>query len=321
MNWVDLILVVVVLLAIWGGWRRGFIRGTADLITWVGSIILGFSFYSNVAEGIGNIISVGPWLLPVAFILVIVVSRIIIGVLARRLLHFVPEHTNTNTVNKLLGIVPGAVNGLIYATIIAAFLLALPLKKNISKETQHSQIAKTLSVQASWANRKLAPVFDQAVRQTMNSISGHEASNEASHEAVTLRFTYDDPATRADLEAKMLEMINRERAKEGIQPLKADTEETKVARAHSKDMFVKGYFAHVNLEGKDPFDRMKDAHIRFKTAGENLALAQTLEIAHDNLMKSPGHRKNIMNPAFNRVGIGIQDGGFYGIMISQEFRN
>jgi len=94
-----------------------------------------------------------------------------------------------------------------------------------------------------------------------------------------------------------------------------------VARAHSKDMFVKGYFAHVNLEGKDPFERMKDAHLKFKTAGENLALAQTLEIAHENLMKSPGHRKNIMNPSFNRVGIGIQDGGFYGIMISQEFRN
>lgn len=317
MNWVDLVLVVVVVLAVLGGWRRGFIRGTADLVTWIGSIGLGFAFYSDAADGIGKMISIDPWQLPLAFILIIIVSRIIIGLIARRILRFVPEQTNNNTVNKLFGIIPGAVNGLIYATIIAAFLLALPLKKSISKETQHSQIAKTLSEQASWANRKLAPVFDQAVRQTMNSISGHQDS----HEAVTLRFTYDESEARPDLEAKMLEMINRERAKEGIQPLKADTDEMKVARAHSKDMFVKGYFAHVNLEGKDPFDRMKDAHLKFKTAGENLALAQTLEIAHENLMKSPGHRKNIMNPAFNRVGIGIQDGGFYGIMISQEFRN
>ena len=317
MNWVDLTLATVVLFAGWLGWRRGFIRGIADLIIWVGSIMLGFAFYPSVAKAIGNVLSVGPWLLPLGFMLIIIVSRIIIGLIARRLLHFIPDHTNSNPVNKFLGIIPGAVNGLIYATIIAAFLLALPLKRSISKETQHSQIAKTLSVQASWANRKLAPVFDQAVRQTMNSISGHEAS----HEAVTLQFTYDDPEVRPDLEAKMLELINKERAKEGIQPLKADTAEMKVARAHSKDMFVKGYFAHMNLDGKDPFDRMKDAHIRFRTAGENLALAQTLEIAHENLMKSPGHRKNIMNPAFNRVGIGIQDGGFYGIMISQEFRN
>jgi uncharacterized protein YkwD len=66
---------------------------------------------------------------------------------------------------------------------------------------------------------------------------------------------------------------------------------------------------------------MKAAHIRFINAGENLALAQTLQIAHTNLMNSPGHRANILSPAFGRLGIGILDGGYYGIMISQEFRN
>jgi uncharacterized protein YkwD len=115
-------------------------------------------------------------------------------------------------------------------------------------------------------------------------------------------------------------MINEERAKEKLKPLVFDPELVVVARAHSDDMFKRGYFAHINPEGKNPFDRMKDAHVRFMTAGENLALAQTLEIAHKNLMHSPGHRANIMNPAFGRVGIGIMDGGFYGLMISQEFR-
>ncbi len=86
-------------------------------------------------------------------------------------------------------------------------------------------------------------------------------------------------------------------------------------------MFTRGYFAHESPEGKDPFDRMKDDKVKFHTAGENLALAQTLEIAHNNLMNSPGHRANIMNPSFGRLGIGILDGGFYGLMISQEFRD
>jgi uncharacterized protein YkwD len=66
---------------------------------------------------------------------------------------------------------------------------------------------------------------------------------------------------------------------------------------------------------------MKDAHVQFKSAGENLALAQTMEIAHRNLMNSPGHRANILQTAFGRVGIGIMDGGFYGLMVSQEFRD
>jgi uncharacterized protein YkwD len=317
MNWVDLVLILILLFAAWNGWRRGFIRGTLDLITWIGSIFLGYVFYPYMANGLGKIVTLGAWLLPLSFILTAAIARILIGIIMKRIVCRIPEKTNVAPVNRFLGIIPGAITGMIYATIIAAFLLALPLKKSITKETQHSRIARTLSVQAEWANKKLAPVFDQAVRQTMNSFSGQAQS----HEEVELHFTYDNPDIRSDLETKMLELINNERVKEGLRPLKADPQETIVARAHSKDMFARGYFAHVNPEGKNPFDRMRSAHLKFTSAGENLALAQTLEIAHTNLMNSPGHRANIMNPSYNRVGIGIQDGGFYGLMISQEFRN
>jgi uncharacterized protein YkwD len=317
MNWVDLVLIIVLLLAAWNGNRRGFIRGTLDLLTWAGSIGIAYAFYPYTAGGLDKIVTLDAWHLPVSFILTAVVARIVIGLIVKRVVRRIPEKTNTGSVNRFFGIIPGMINGLIYATIIAAFLLALPLKKSITTDTQHSRIARTLSVQAEWANKKLAPVFDQAVRQTMNSISGHPQS----HEEIDLHFTYDNPDLRSDLEAKMLVMVNKERVKAGLHPLKADPHQTIVARAHSKDMFARGYFAHVNPDGKNPFDRMKAAKVKFKTAGENLALAQTLEIAHTNLMNSPGHRANILNPKFNRVGIGIQDGGFYGLMISQEFRN
>lgn len=63
------------------------------------------------------------------------------------------------------------------------------------------------------------------------------------------------------------------------------------------------------------------ANIRFVVAGENLALAQNLLLAHDGLMNSPGHRANILREAFGRVGIGILDGGIYGLMVTQKFRN
>jgi len=195
--------------------------------------------------------------------------------------------------------------------------LALPLKDGITDETRNSKLAGQFAIQSEWANKKLAPVFDKAIRQTMNSLTVKTESNEK----VTLNFTYDKAIPRPNLEALMLEMVNKERAKAGLKPLQADPELTKVARAHSQDMFAKGYFAHENLEGKDPFDRMQDANISFTAAGENLALAQTLQIAHTNLMNSPGHRANILNPAFGRLGIGILDGGYYGLMISQEFRN
>ena len=119
----------------------------------------------------------------------------------------------------------------------------------------------------------------------------------------------------------MLGLVNMERRKRGLKPLVADPELVPVARAHSQDMFARGYFSHYTPEGKDPFDRMKAAKIRYQAAGENLALGQTLKICHDGLMNSPGHRANILNPAYGRLGVGILDGGTYGLMISQEFRN
>jgi uncharacterized protein YkwD len=119
----------------------------------------------------------------------------------------------------------------------------------------------------------------------------------------------------------MLELVNQERVAAGLKPLAPDPELTEVARRHSADMFARGYFAHDTPEGRDPFDRMRGANVRFVTAGENLALAPTVQVAHRGLMNSPGHRANILYPQFGRVGIGIMDGGIRGLMISQEFRN
>ena len=92
-----------------------------------------------------------------------------------------------------------------------------------------------------------------------------------------------------------------------------------MARAHADDMFKRGYFAHDTPEGVDPFQRMQNAGIVFGLAGENLALAPTLEIAHTGLMNSPGHRANILRDGFRKIGIGVLDGGVYGKMFVQEF--
>ncbi|RYY59712.1 MAG: hypothetical protein EOO12_15930, partial [Chitinophagaceae bacterium] len=116
-------------------------------------------------------------------------------------------------------------------------------------------------------------------------------------------------------------LVNEERAQQGLPALKPDPEMTAVARAHARDMFARGYFSHYTPERKDPFDRMQASGVRFLTAGENLALGQTLQICHRGLMNSPGHRANILHASFGRLGIGVLDGGLYGLMIAQEFRN
>lgn len=162
------------------------------------------------------------------------------------------------------------------------------------------------------------PIFEEPIRQSLNRRTTIEPG---SGESVELPFKVAEARPRPDLEAAMLELINRERAENNLPPLAADPEMTEVARRHSADMFARGYFSHDTPENKNPFDRMREANVKYRTAGENLALAPTLEIAHRGLMNSPGHRANILRGSFGRVGIGILDGGRRGLMISQEFRN
>ena len=136
---------------------------------------------------------------------------------------------------------------------------------------------------------------------------------------IALPETYAVSATQ--LEREMLDMINRERRTQGLGTLVMDAELISLAREHSQDMVERQYFSHNTPEGKSPFDRFVAARIDFREAGENLAYAPSLDIAHNGLMNSRDHRDNILHRAFGRVGIGIIDAGRRGLMISQEFRD
>jgi uncharacterized protein YkwD len=318
-NWVDFILVLIVVLSAAAGWQRGFILSFLDLVRWIGSWLAGLGAYKWVSGWLGALTDwTETWRNPIAFMIVVVVAGILIQLLGRLLLRKVPRDIHLSRTNRLLGTLPGLVNGFVMAAIASGLLFAMPVSDGLSQRVQESPLANNFAVYADKIENALAPVFDPAIRQTFNRVTTIEPG---SNELVKLPFKVEHTQPLPNLEAQMLEMVNQERTSRGLKPLKADPELTEVARQHSADMFARGYFSHYTPEGIDPFQRMQAADVRFRTAGENLALAPTLQIAHTGLMNSPGHRANILNPNFGRVGIGIMDGGRRGIMVSQEFRN
>lgn len=120
-------------------------------------------------------------------------------------------------------------------------------------------------------------------------------------------------------EQQMLNLVNAERAKNGLAPLKADATLTKVARAKSQDMITNKYFAHQSPTYGSPFDMMKSFGVTYRSAGENIAGNQSVTAAFQAWMNSPGHKANILGAQYNYTGIGIVHGGPYGIMFTQEF--
>ena len=120
-------------------------------------------------------------------------------------------------------------------------------------------------------------------------------------------------------EQQMINLVNQERTSRGLKPLTVDMTLVKTARMKSNDMIAKNYFAHQSPTYGSPFDLMKSQGVTYRTAGENLAGAGSVQSAHNNLMNSPGHRANILNPNFTHIGIGIVKGGPYKMMFTQHF--
>lgn len=317
-NYVDLILIGLVLLSMLRGWQRGFWLGLIDLLVWIGSLWAALRFYQPVARWIGTRIGLPEqWDAPLAFLLTMGIASALLNTVGYALVRRLAKREQRASGARLAGIVPGAINGFISAAIAAALLLALPLPANFRAAARGSSLANRLAAYTEQLQTTLTPVFGDAIAQTLNTITIRPESDET----VPLPFTVSDAPPRPDLEAEMLKLINSERAEVGLPPLAADPELTAVARAHSADMLARGYFAHTSPEGRSPFDRMDAAGIRYTTAGENLALAPTLTLVHTGLMNSPGHRANILRAEFGRVGLGIVDGGVRGIMVTQNFRN
>jgi len=322
MEWtfVDLLLILIIFLSALYGYRRGFILGLLDLVRWIASLLAGLRFYQPVAGFLRLFLNWSDvWLLPLAFILTVTVAGLVIQLLGYWLLKRLPKDVHRRLYNRLLGILPGFASGLILAAIVASLLLAMPVFDGLHRSARQSVLADRLSMATERLEASLAPVFDEAISRTFNMLTIRPEPE--SKERVDLPFKVSNPVPRPDLEARMLEMVNAERVASGLEPLAPDPALTEVARRHSADMFARGYFSHATPEGRSPFDRIKEGGITFRTAGENLALAPTLSVAHEGLMNSPGHRANILRPQFGRVGIGILDGGSRGLMATQNFRD
>jgi uncharacterized protein YkwD len=130
-----------------------------------------------------------------------------------------------------------------------------------------------------------------------------------------------------DLEQHMHNSINLERRAADRQPLQYDETLANLARAHSEDMAMRGYFKHVTPEGLTPMKRMQAAgYDQCRLIGENIhqnnlysrtitekkkttydwnSPEQIAAITMKEWMNSEGHRQNILEKNFTREGVGV----------------
>jgi len=112
-----------------------------------------------------------------------------------------------------------------------------------------------------------------------------------------------------NLQSQVVTLVNQERAKLGLPALQTDALLNKVATEKARDMDVNNYFSHTSPTYGSPFDMMRTYGVKYMYAGENIASGQrTAAQVMNDWMNSPGHRANIVNQNFTKIGVGYVNG-------------
>lgn len=301
---------IVLISGFLSGYFLGFIRLSNRIITMAIAATVSLFTYTYLSDLFEQWNMDAEWAPVVAFFSIFVLIYGTLHFFSRRFLAIPPEH-HRNIMNRILG-------GLGSTVIVGIVLVAL------ARLTGAVQVPANIDLAFERAGIN-AFIDDRLEKYAKNERSPLKAiadkAKESDEHFIALSFSTAEYTIRPDLEQEMLRLINAERAMAGVRPLAMDSALTSLSRAYSAEMFTRGYFSHNTPEGVDPFQRMKKANIKYLYAGENLALAPTLMRAHTGLMNSPGHRANILQKAYRKIGIGILENKKYGLMITQEFKD
>lgn len=321
---IDLAIILVIALYLVDGYRRGFLLLGLEFIgtiltfylAWTGSEWVGQwpQQFINYPEGLERLIGFT--------VLWFILQAVYIG-LSTFLYPRIPDTLRNSVINKVAGLIPSTAKGLLIIAVILTLGVVLPFDNPFRPAILASRLGQPIVTATQSLQQQFAQRYSQELTETFTFLTTTPIVRKTTDhtETIKLHFTTNNGVIAPQSEAAMLDLLNKERVKQGLNPLTADTALREVGRTHARDMLARGYFSHYSPEGTDPFDRIETAGIRYLTAGENLAFAPTVELAHVGLMNSPKHRDNILYPEFGKVGIGVIDSKLYGQMFVQVFSN
>jgi uncharacterized protein YkwD len=115
--------------------------------------------------------------------------------------------------------------------------------------------------------------------------------------------TASDPSITP--EEQIVRAINAMRARQGEPALALDPQLSAIARAYSQELGELKMLVHRSPRSGDLITRLHRSAYGFQRAGENLGEGATASEAHDLIAASPAHRRNLVDPNFDRCGIGL----------------
>lgn len=317
-NWVDLVILALFLYFILHSINQGFWSILADFLAFLISLVIAMQGYKFASAFLQNNFSLANSMAnALGFLVIAITTEALLHIIFTFVLNKLPQKLNIKNkyIDAGLAVLPSLGEALVVISFLVILTTALPISPKIKSDVVGSKIGGVIVRNVSDLESQVNAVFGGVIDDSLT----HLTIKPGSSEQVELDTEVTVLTVDEETERQMFELVNKERAENGLHPLVVEQKLVPVARDHARDMWERQYFSHYSPEGDDVGDRLEKNKVRYMVAGENLALAPTLTTAHTGLMNSEGHRKNILDRDFNRIGIGVIDNGIYGKMFVQIF--
>lgn len=317
MNWLDLIIILIFVFFIIESINTNFLTEFISLGSFVLAFLISAVFYDQVSNFFEQYTKLPHSIVLISsFTLIWFLGEISLALILEIALNR-PSWQSIFQKLNFMRFFLSLTRALIFIAILLIVVASFPVQPKLKQAVKDSKIGSIILSKTQYLEGPFKNLFGQVSQEGLGIITTEPDSNKI----IDLGFKTTNFVPSEELEQEMIGLINKERLKSNLKNLVFDSKLREVARAHSSDMFERGYFGHFSPEGDDVTDRAAKNKINYLVIGENLAYAPNLQLAHDKLMNSPGHRANILSKDFAKIGIGIEDGAEFGLMITQIFTN
>jgi len=319
-NYLDILLYFFLFYGVIKGWKKGSFINFYYLSTLVAGLGLSFRYsdyvgsfvqgWLNSEKQVSEIIA-GT----VIFLGVLTLSSITISIL--------PTKLKTNPVDmgsRIFGSIFSFawVNLLLCIVFTIVSLFSLP--SSIQKFNQESKLVTFYVSAASFPQEALSRITGTDILMSINKITELTGSSSYVDGCLEIgRAIEVEIQLRPDLALELISIINEHRVDLSLDYLESRQNLSDVAEEYAHKMYTQGFFCHQDpLDSSEAKERLENNNINFNSIGENLALAASIDLAHESILQSPKHKDTVESSSFRYIGVGVVEGPL-GLIVVQLF--
>lgn len=317
LNWVDFVFIIFTIYFIVV--NNGFINELFSALGFIFSVIASYKFYPFLSmvlvqnfitsKGVANV---------VGFFIVWMITEIVYYIIFSLFFSKIIQKIKNHPINISLGFVAAIIQSSFLFLFFISLIFVFPVNPVLKKDILQSKSGPFFIVFSRSIEINMKKILGSTMLETLNFLTIKPESDQTID--LGIRLNNNKLSNDYQSEVDMFNLVNKERSKNGLEPLKSDEKLKDIARTYARQMFSEGFFSHISkIDQSAPLTRAINAGAVFFVIGENLAYAPDIYVAHQGLMNSEGHRKNILSIDFIKLGIGVIDGGLFGKIFVQEF--